>query len=76
MKRNAPTAHSPFWAKPEEHSTEQVEAETKAAELGALMRDWLSGPDGPARVALLNAEFVRRGCQYRVQRKTGAPPRR
>ena len=68
--------HSPFWAKPEAPSAEQVEAEARAAELGSPDEGLALGPDGPARVALLNAEFVRRGCQYRVQRNTGAPPRR
>jgi hypothetical protein len=77
MKSNAaPTPHSPMWAKREAPSARQIEAETKAAEIGALMRDLLSGPNAPAMAALMNAEFARRGFQYRVHRKTGAPPRR
>lgn len=76
MKGSAPTAHSPFWSKPEAPSADQIEAEAKAAELGAIMRDLLMQPNGPALAALMNAEFARRGCQYRIHRKTGVPPRR
>lgn len=47
MKNSAPTAHSPFWSKPEAPSADQVEAEAKAAELGEILRNLVSGPDGP-----------------------------
>jgi hypothetical protein len=77
MKSNAALhPDSPLWVKPEAPSAEQVEAEARAVEIGALMRDLLSGPNGPAMAALMNAEFARRGCPFRVHRKTGAPPRR
>lgn len=75
MKNGPPTAHSPFWSPPEERSAEQIAAETKAAELGALMRDWLAGPHGPEFQALLNAEFLRVGLPFRIARKGGPPPR-
>ena len=72
------TPYSPMWAKPEAPSARQIEAETKAAELGEIMRDLLSGPNGPAMAALMNAEFARRGCLYRdrSEKASGPPPRR
>jgi len=71
-----PTPFNPMWLKPDEPSADQAEAEARAAELGAIMRDLLSGPDGPAMAALMNAEFARRGCLFRIARKGGPPPRR
>lgn len=76
MKNGPPTAHSPMWAKPEPPSAEQIEAEAKATELGEILRNLVSGPDGPAMVALINAEFARRQFGWRLARKGGPPPRR
>ena len=76
MSSNTPPPDSPLWVKPEAPSARQIEAETRAAELGAIMRDLLSGPDGPAMAALMNAEFARRGCLFRIARRGGPLPRR
>jgi hypothetical protein len=76
VKTNDQGPHSPLWLKPEAPSADQVAAEAKAVELGAIMRDLLSGPNGPALAALMNAEFARRGCLFRLARKGGPPPRR
>jgi hypothetical protein len=76
MKNSEQGPHSPLWTKPEPPTADQLDAEARAAELGEIMRARLSAPDGPAFAALLNAEFARRGCLYRVHRKTGVRPRR